>query len=429
MNQTQFFEKDLPGGARLVGETVPGRRSAAIGIWLRVGSRDEEPGAEGLAHFIEHMVFKGTSNRTANEIAISLEQVGGSLEAFTTKDTTCFYARVLEEHTELALDVLGDLISHPEFTSADVELEKNVVIEELRTVDDTPEELIGDLAHQYFWPEDIMGSSILGTEESLGNLDLQKVQAFHSGKYRTSNVVVTAAGAVEPEKLERFSRKYLTLGSEAVPGRRQSPEAALSTLAVHEADLSQLHLVLMTPAPSENDPRRRAVQLLCEIFGGGMSSRLFQTIREQEGLAYSVQAYTEHFDDVGVFGTSMAVSPTRGKQALSRTLEEMNRLRREGLVPGELDRAKAQVRGSLVMGLESLTNRMSHLARVELRAGERETVEQSIVEFEAVSESQIREAAAEALDPDRYSLVALGPTTTAEMGFKTFSQVHQGRRN
>ena len=406
-----------------MGQAVPDRRSVALGVWLRVGSRDEEPGFEGMVHFIEHMVFKGTRTRSAPEIAASLERGGGSLEAFTTKDTTCFYARVLEDQIDLAVDVIGDLVSNPLFASADLDVERKVVVEELRNVEDSPEEHIGDLAQFHLWPGDIMGASILGTRDSLDRFDAERVAEFHRREYRASRVVVSAAGAVDGDRLEELCRQHLDLSAEPPVDRRRTPDPSLSTLAVHSCDLSQLHLILMTAAPPINDPRRKAVQLLAEIYGGGMSSRLFQSIRERDGLAYAVQAYTEHFEDVGMFGTSLAVSPERGKEALARTVEEMQRLSRDGLRDGELEGAKAQVRGSLIMGMESLTGRMNRLAHIEFRRGAYKPIEQTIAEFEAVTESDVVAAAREVLGPERQSLVAMGPVRAEEMQFKTFSRV------
>jgi len=423
MNQNGSFRSELAGGVRLVGERVPGRRSAAVGIWLRVGSRDEEPGHEGLAHFIEHMVFKGTQSRTGQDIAASLERVGGSLEAYTTKDTTCFYARVLEDDLDLAVEILGDLVSHPRFAPADVEVERGVVLEELRNVEDTPEDLIGDLAQRHLWPDDVMGASILGSRDSLAALDADRVAGFHRREYRRPRLVVSATGAVEADRLARLLDRHLDLPAGEPDPRRTTPRAALSTLALYPTDLSQLYLVLATEAPSETDPRRQASQLLADILGGGMSSRLFQTIREESGLAYSVQAYTEHFDDVGMFGVSLAVSPRRGAEAVSRTLEEMTRIVREGLRPEELEGAKAQVRGSLVMGLESLSNRMSHLARNELRIGGQETLEETLAGYQAVTETEVLEAAERLLDPERQSLVAVGPASRNTLAYRTFETV------
>jgi predicted Zn-dependent peptidase len=378
-------------------------------VWLGVGSRDEEPGREGFAHFIEHMVFKGTRRRNGKEIASSLERAGGSLEAFTTKEHTCFYARVLEEDLELAVDVLADLVSRPLFGPEDVAMERNVVLEELRTVEDTPEDLIGDLSHYHLWPGDIMGASILGTRDSLERLDTDGIRDFHAREYRTPRLVVSAAGAVDADRLASLLARHLELPDGAGSDRRRPPQAAQSTMAVYPYELSQVHLHLAAAAPSERDPRRRAVQLLTDIFGGGMSSRLFQSIREEEGLAYSVQAYTEHFEDAGIVSTTLAVSPAKTEQALDRTLEEMQRFRREGLRRGELDGAKAQVRGSLIMGMESLTHRMSHWARGEFRTGDPEPVERTLAEYDAVTEDEVLAAADESLDPGRQNLVALGP--------------------
>ncbi len=420
-----FFRRDLPGGARLVGEIVPGRRSAALGIWFRVGSRDETPGREGMAHFIEHLVFKGTERRSGREIAASLERVGGALEAFTTKETTCFYARVLDEHLDLAVDVLTDLVSRPRFDPGDVEMERDVVLEELRSVEDAPEDLIGDLTHAHLWPGDILGAPILGTRESLSALDAERVRNFHREEYVPSRVVVSAAGSVDPDRLAALLAERLELGGTDPESRRQPPSPAVSTLSLYPSDLSQVYLALAIAAPSEVDPRRRAAHLLTELFGGGMSSRLFQTIREDAGLAYSVYSYTEHFDDVGLFGTSLGTSPARGTEALERTLEEMDLLRREGLRAGELDAAKAQVRGSIIMGMESLTQRMTRLARVELRTGESEDVEKVLAEYDAVGESEVMDAAETLLDPARQNLVALGPVNRGHFAFHPFSRVEE----
>jgi predicted Zn-dependent peptidase len=266
-----------------------------------------------------------------------------------------------------------------------------------------------------------MGASILGTRESLGRLDAEGIREFHSREYRSPRVVVSAAGAVDADRLADLFAKHLELPGGAPGGRRGPPPAAAATLAVYPYELSQVHLHLVAAAPSDRDPRRRAVQLLTEIFGGGMSSRLFQSIREEEGLAYSVQAYTEHFEDAGVLSTSLAVSPDKTDDALARTLEEMRAFTRDGLRPGELAGAKAQVRGGLVMGMESLTHRMSHWARDAFRAGNHETVDETLAAYEAVTEDEVLAAAAESLDPARQNLVALGPLGPQQLertGFK-----------
>ncbi len=419
----QPFRRELAGGVRIVGEVVPGRRSVALGYWFDTGSRDETPGFEGAAHFLEHVVFKGTARRTAREIAESLERVGGSLDAFTTKETTCFYARVLDEDLALAADVLGDLVSTPRLESDQLDLERRVVLEELKSVEDAPEDLVGDLAHRHLWPDDIMGTSILGTPDSLARLDHDVMAAFHGGRYVRPTTVVTAAGAFDPDALTDAVETHLRLPERGPETARRPPTAAQPTLAVHPSDCSQLHLVLMAPAPADTAPERYAVQLLTEMFGGGMSSRLFQTIREDAGLAYSVQCYSEHFEDCGVFSVYLAVDPSRAEEALTRTSAEMTRFLKDGLMPGELEAAKAQVRGSLIMGQESLSNRMSRLARTEFSRRRYEPVETALAAFEGVNETDLLEAAAGLLDPRGLSLVALGPARPESLAFKDFRTV------
>jgi predicted Zn-dependent peptidase len=418
-----MFRRALPGGAVLVGERVPDRRSAALGIWVRVGSRDEDPGREGLAHFIEHLVFKGTARRDARQIAESLERVGGSLDAFTTKDTTCFHARILERDIDLAADVLSDLVVNPQFAARDVKRERRVVLEELRNLEDNPEDLVGDLAMAHLWPGHILGASILGTEESLAGLASADVRAFHETRYRAPRLVVSAVGAVDADRIQEMFANRLTLPEGEGVAPAVAPEVAERCLALHSRDVSQLYLTFFCAAPHTEARLRPAVQLLSDILGGGMSSRLFQSIRERSGLAYSVYSCSEHFDDTGMFSTVLAVSPSRGPEAVRRTLQELDGLLRDGLEEGELDSAKAQVRGSMIMGLESLTNRMSHLAETEVRRGRLEAYEEELAEYERVTEAEIMEAANLVLDPARMSLVALGPGDLGSLDDGSYARV------
>jgi predicted Zn-dependent peptidase len=421
MNEATYFRRELPGGARLVMESVPGRRSVAVGVWVRAGSRDELSGFEGAAHLIEHLAFKGTRRRTGREIALSVERVGGSLDAFTTKEHTCFYARVLEEDLALAVDVVCDLVGGPRLSPNDVDLERKVVLEELSSVEDNPEDLIGDLGMAQLWPGHILGTSILGTRESLTALNAEHVAAFHVREYLAPRAVVSVAGAADPERVEALFAEHLDLPRHAGREGRIAPSPAAGTLAVYPSDLAQVHLLLISPAPPDTDPRRRPVSLLAEILGGGMASRLFQSIREEAGLAYSVSAYTDHFSDAGLFGVGLGVSPARGPEALERAVEEIDILRRDGLRPGELDAAKAQVRGALIMGLESLSNRMTRLAHAEYRIGAAESVEQVLADYEALTEDDVMAAAAETLLPERQCLVALGPVRPQDLRVRAFT--------
>lgn len=423
MTQNGFLRRELPDGLVLVGERVPDRRSAAVGIWLGVGSRDEDPLQAGAAHFVEHLVFKGTTTRTARDIAVSLERVGGSLDAFTTKESTCFYARVLEDDLPLAVEILGDLVGAPRFDPEDVERERQVILEELRGAEDNPEDLIDELALAHLWPGHILGTSILGTETSLAALDARRVAAFHREQYRAPRAVVAAAGSFDPDHLAELVARHVKLPAAAGPPLRSPPPAADPMLAIYPREISQLHLTLIAPAPAFDDPGRPAVELLAEILGGGMSSRLFQRIREELGLAYSVSSFSEHLDDCGQFGTVLSVSKENGREALARTLDEMELLVRRGLLPGELDAAKALVRGSLVMGEESLTNRMLALSSTEHRLRRRETLEEKLAPYLAATEEQVVRAAAKVLGSDRQTLVALGPVRERDFAGAQFSRV------
>jgi len=397
-----------------VGERVSGRSSIAFGFQFSSGSRDESPGLEGAAHFLEHMVFKGTARRGAREIAASLERVGGSLDAFTGKETTCFYARCLAEDLELAADVLTDLVSGPRLDADDVERERSVVVEEQRGVLDAPEDLVGDLAMESLWPGHPMGNPILGTEASLARVNAVALGGFHRVAYAARRLVVSVTGSVDPDRVEAVLTPRLTL-----PGGgnrdRKPPAERDSELLLLRRDAAQTHLVLHTGAPAYGDPARLAVQLLAEILGGGMSSRLFQSIREDLGLAYSVAAFSDHFEDCGQFGIALAVNPERAAEALARTHTEIERLLRDGLEPGELAAGVAQIRGSLIMGEESLTNRMFRLAMAEARGRGMETVADRVAAYEAVTEADVLEAARRLFAPGRGSLTAVGPSEPGDL--------------
>jgi predicted Zn-dependent peptidase len=418
---SDFFRYSLPGGAVLVGERVPARRSVALGIWIGAGSRDEDAGREGAAHFVEHLVFKGTRRRSAREIATAIERVGGSLEAFTTKENTCFYARVLREHAGLAWDVLSDLITAPQFAEEEIERERQVVLEELRSLEDAPEDLVGDLAMARLWPGHIMGASILGTEASLSRLDAETVRGFHRRAFRLPRIVVSLVGAVEPEDLlEAVERDLAPLaGSDSGAGElppRTAPPTGPPGLTVYPRETTQTHVSLFVDAPARDHPDRRPAELLAEILGGGMSSRLFQSIREDLGLAYSVYGYSEHFADCGTFGTSFSVTAENAAAAVDRACLEYARFLEDGPARGELDAAKAQARGEMIMGSESLTERMLRLADIEERVREYESMETRLARYDAVTEEDLMRVAAELLDPGRQRLIALGSVEAAVFG-------------
>ncbi|NNF05204.1 MAG: insulinase family protein, partial [Candidatus Eisenbacteria bacterium] len=347
------------------------------------------------------------------------------LDAYTTKESTCFYARVLEEHTELALDVLTDLLTQPLFREEDVTKERSVILEEIKSLEDNPEELVGDLAMTHLWPKQIMGDSILGTEDSLGNLDAAAVRDFHQTRYGRPRVVVGATGAVDDKIMRDWLHANFGLDHEVPPQLRELPHSRSGTMACYTRDISQLHLNLFTDAPALDDPRRPAVQLLAEVLGGGMSSRLFQRIRERSGLAYSVYSYSEHFSDSGMFGVGMAVSPEKGQEALEMVYAELEELQKNGLRNGELDAVKAQARGSLIMGEESLTNRMLRMAHSEYRLKEFESLSDKVDRYLQVTEDDVMEVAKALLPQEKLGLVALGPVTSNDLQFDHWTTVEE----
>ena len=423
MDARHWERRSLTGGTAVVCETDRSRDSVSVGIWVNSGARDEPAHRTGAAHFVEHMVFKGTHTRSALDIATSLEKLGGVLEAFTTKEVTCFYARVLKEHLEPAVDVLCDLVSNPTFDGDEISRERGVILEELRSLDDNPDELINDMATAALWPDSPLGQQILGTEASLTAMDREDLVAFRNQHYCGSNTVLAAAGAADIESLTALVGPRLSLPQGEVKKHR-TPPASNGARFVLERDASQLYLSFAAATGGRNHPHRRAVQLLAEILGGGMSSRLFQTIREDLGLAYSVYSYSEHFADAGIMGSILAVSPDQGAQAYERTKKEFSEFLQNGLQEGELQAAKAQVRGATIMGQESLSNRMFRLGRLELEEQRMVPIEESLAKYDAITEQEIMEAAQGVLNPEKMSFVAVGSTRASDWNASPVHALH-----
>lgn len=425
MTEPQFNEVALPGGARLVTETVDGARSLAIGVWLDVGSRDERAAEDGVAHFIEHLTFKGTHTRSAFEIARSLEAVGGSLDAFTGRELTCYYARVLSEHLPLAIDVIGDLISNPLFQDDHIEREKTVVLEEIHGLDDAPEDLVHDLLAAQLWKGHPLAGSILGTEQSVRSFTPDLVRGFYERMYRTPGILVAMAGGFDPDEARRLLEDRLRLPQAPLATARTAPVPGPPSLVNYRREASQEYLCLAALTPPFSDERRYALQLLGTVLGGGMSSRLFQSIREEAGLAYSVYTYTDFCHDTGIFCSSLAVNAETAGAALELTLKEMEKLRRDGFSEAELASAKAQVRGGVLMGLESLSTRMNRLARSFVYHGRYQTVEELLSHFDRLTVDDVMNQTAEFLDPARHTLVAYGPASADSMKVLPWTEIHE----
>jgi len=403
----------LGSGGKVITEVVPGMRSVAVGVLVRTGSRDETPPILGISHFLEHMMFKGTPRRDAREIARSLEAVGSALDAYTTREYTCYQARVVDEDLPRAFDVIGDCLSHSLFAPEHVEREKQVVTEEIQSYEDSPEEHVQDLVSECVWRGHPLGTPILGTRETVRGFTAEVVRERFRAAYQAASTVVAAAGNLEHETVVELAEQHLKLPASPSPAEAATPpgiplDYRPADVCV-ERDLAQLNLCLGTSGLAYHDPRRYALLVLNGILGGSMSSRLFQRVREDEGLAYSVFTDADSYRDSGIFVCGLGVSPAAGKRALRLVGEEFKRLLRNGLEAGELADMKSQFRGNLLLGLESTTARMGRLAKGLMVYGRPLPVAELIERVEAVTEDAVMALAQDLLRPERFSLVALGP--------------------
>lgn len=410
MSRERFQSAELPGGLKVLTEEMPGIRSASVGVWVRFGSAHERPEEMGASHLLEHMAFKGTPRRSAREIAHVLERVGGSLDAYTTREHTAFQARVLDEHVDLAFDVLSDIVLHPELRQRDLELEREVVLEEISTVEDTPDDLVFELHAEALWRGHPYGYSILGTRETVSQFEVEELAAIHARGYRRPTLIVAAAGGIRhAEVVERVEALF----ADAHNGSRPTEVPAVPTVEPNTLHVprqsAQTHLVLGTSTFGHADPRRYAMVLLSSAFGGGMSSRLFQRVREELGLAYSVFAYHSFYAHGGMCGVYVGTRPEWADQAEEVIRNELRRLAHEGLTSDELSDIKNQVSGQLALSLESSSARLQRLASFALYDEPFIGLDELVGRVNAVSAQEVAEVAQEYFDPDRQVIVRLGP--------------------
>jgi len=407
-----LYRTDADNGLTILSEMVPTVRSVAIGIWVKTASAHEAPVKMGVSHLLEHMVFKGTERRSAREIALALETRGGSLDAFTSRDHTAFQARVLDDDLPRALDVLTDLVRCPTLRPSDLELERRVVLEEISVVEDTPDDLVFDLHGEVLWPDHPYGFSILGTRETVSALEDNDLRDLHTRAYHPGQVVIAAAGNVDHELLLRLLTRcgWMTFEPGPPPADVPEPDTAFRGERRFDRDLAQTHLVIGTDTFAHGDPRRHALLLLNTVLGAGMSSRLFQRVREELGLAYAVYAFQSFYQRAGVSGVYVGTHPSTATQARDAIMEELSRLAREGLRGSELADARQQLKGQITLSLESPSSRMYRAAGVALHERPYRTLDQLLTDIDAVTEEEIATVAAEFYDPDRQAVVWLGPS-------------------
>jgi predicted Zn-dependent peptidase len=408
-----YRKTTLPGGVRVLTESMPAVRSASIGIWADIGSAAERREQRGISHLVEHMLFKGTQNRTARQIAETMDGVGGNLNAFTDKEATCYYAKVMDRHVPLALDVLSDMFLHSLFDADELAKEQKVVLEEIKMYDDSPDESIHDLFIQTMWKGANLGDPTIGFNDSVMAVTSADLRAHLSAHYAPNSVIVAAAGNVDHDAFvalvaERFAG---FAGSCALPVP-EAPGTTPDALFRHK-DSEQAYVVLGTRGLSACDERRYALSVLDTILGGGMSSRLFQEIREKRGLVYTVYTFQAAYRAAGLFGAYAATSPETVRACIDVIVEQFDAMRDAGVTPAELHLAKEHIKGSLTLSLESSSGRMIRLGRNEFAFGRQIATEEIEERVDAVTADDVRALADELLRPETLGLCVLGPVDEA----------------
>ncbi|HYP06595.1 MAG TPA: pitrilysin family protein [Bryobacteraceae bacterium] len=399
----------LPNGIRVITETVPHVRSVSIGVWIGTGARRETPKTNGISHFIEHMLFKGTTRRSAEEIAREADSTGGNLDAYTAKELVSYNIKVLDEHLPIAFDILADLVLNPRFDEADIEKEKGVILEELKMEVDNPEYLVHETFFSKFWKNHALGRSILGTKATIGSFNQETIRAYYDEVYASPNIVITAAGRVSHSTIVELALSYFG----ALPSRPPVPAEPQPTpnpplILKNKRSLEQTHLCLGVPAYAIADERRYGMFLLSTILGGGMSSRLFQNVREKHGLAYSVFSELNLYRDSGCLAVYAGTSEGNLKKVVAMALDEFRQLVNEPVPADELRRAKDHLKGSLALSLESTSARMSNLARQELFFGRFQSVDEMMEGIEQVTAAQIQSIGTDFFAGKQVGVTALG---------------------
>ena len=420
-------ETRLDNGLVILTDRMLGVRSVTLGFFFRVGSRHEPDELNGITHFIEHAVFKGTKRRSALDIAIEQDRLGGSLEAFTTHEDMGFATKVIDDQLEPAFDLIADMLSAPNFDDADLKSEQRVIIEELKMTDDSPEDRLGEIFSRAFFPRHPLGLSIAGTPKTVRSFTRDLTRKYHKRIFRPANIVVVAAGNVKHEQIVELAKGVLSDGFAEKNGRPKAglksrpPVTAAPIVVKQNPNLEQAHLLLATPFVSARDKRRYAADLLSDILGGGMSSRLWQEIREKRGLAYSVGASSIMFQDCGIFTVSAGTSPEQTLEVVDLAIEEIRKVVQNGVTMDELELAKQQTVASVLLSLEDSAARAASLAQSEMLHGRQISVEESLANVAAVTLAEIQNLAREFFRKENFAFAALGNLNGVKIGRKRFS--------
>jgi predicted Zn-dependent peptidase len=403
-----FRKEVLSNGLTVLTEKMPHVRSLAIGVWIRRGSRHEQKSETGLAHFLEHMVFKGTERRSQAEIAQEMDEIGGQTDAFTAHEYAGFHAKVLDEHVIRAVDLLSDIVSHPRFDAEEVERERKVILDEMKGVEDTPDDVVHDLFCETFWPDHGLGRPVLGRVETVSSFTRDDLMRFFRRIYTPANLIVAAAGNLEEERLLDLVREKFASLSAPPDGITDLPPKVAPSIQLSEKDLELAHLVLGAEAPPLASPRRYAAYVLNAVLGGNLSSRLFQVIREEHALAYSIFSSLSSYRDTGQLSIYAGTEPQNVPRVLDLVLAELRRIKSQPAEEAELRRAKSHLRGGILMGLESTSARMSQLARQEMYFGRYVGPDEVISGIDAVTSREVLELASEIFGRGPLAMTVLG---------------------
>lgn len=399
----------LPNGLTVLSEEMPHIRSISIGIWMKTGSRDETPESNGISHFVEHMVFKGTKTRSARDIARQVDSIGGNIDAFTGKEIICFNIKVLDEHLPVAMDILSDLVLNPTFDPKDILREKGVILEEIKMDEDNPDYLVHEIFTQNFWKDHPLGKPILGTKETVRSFEQERLFDFYRQRFVPNNMIISAAGNLNHGRFVELIRERFA-GLNSAPNGFHEPAPAVTPRIItrNKKSLEQVQLCLGVPSHPISHEKRFVSYVLNTVLGGGMSSRLFQKIREEQGLAYSIYSDLNPYRDTGCLAVGAGTSLESTRSVVDSVLAEFRELKSSPIPAEELRRAKDQLKGSLMLSLESSTSRMSNLARQQMYFDRFLTMDETIEQIEAVSGDDVCEMANHLFQPDKIAVTVLG---------------------
>lgn len=407
----------LDNGVRLVTERIPTLKSVTVGVWVNAGSRDELPSQAGYSHFVEHMCFKGTRSRSATEISREIDGLGGEMNAFTTRETTTFYVKVLDQQVHQAIELLADLFQYSRFDPKEIEREKQVVLEEIRSVQDDPEDLVQELHNGQVLGRHPLGRSILGHEDSIKKLRRQDLMGYIHAHYDPAQIVIAVAGNFQQRPLEQLAARFFgkVKPTERIETRMRHPPEVCGGVLTKRKPLEQVHLCLGLRGIAAGHRDRYAVYALNSVLGGSMSSRLFQEVREKRGLAYSIYSFLSGYSDVGMITVYAATRSKEVNRVIGLVCKEIEQIKTKGVTKKELDRAKNQMKGGLMLSLESSHSRMSKLAKDELTYGSRTTLEEMMAQIDHVSTDDVHTVCQELFSLDHLAITALGPVSSRSL--------------